>query len=157
MKLVRVISGVYGWLDPATNRRVAKTPNDAPFLETDIKAARFIKARVLEYAPTDNNEQIIDNRYGGEKPYNADMKFNNLKKVAAEVFGIDVAFGTKKADLLALLDGQWAARTDNNEQITDNRYGDDDDVDGEDDGEDDGAGGEGFSPPTFGALPPISG
>jgi hypothetical protein len=50
MKNVRVISGVYGWADPETGRRAAKTGRDGVFEETDVKAARFVKTGVLAYA-----------------------------------------------------------------------------------------------------------
>ncbi|MDR1299280.1 MAG: hypothetical protein LBJ84_03400 [Oscillospiraceae bacterium] len=107
MRSVRVISGTYGWADPDTGRRTAKTLNDAPFDETDVKAARFVKAGVLAYAEYEGGEGA--GQAAAKKPFSPDMKFAALKAVAAEALGLDApAFGTKKDELLALMDARWA-------------------------------------------------
>jgi hypothetical protein len=155
MKLVKVISGVYGWLDPGSNRRIAKTNNDPPFEETDVKAARFVKTKVLTYAETSEKsapakQQTItpksgdnsgaENKEAGDnsgKPYSEAMKFQDLAKIAKEL-GLEVkTLGMKKLDLIALMDERWA-------EIESEDNDEDEDEDPEDQ----------TPPPSFGALDP---
>jgi hypothetical protein len=152
MKLVKVISGVYGWLDPGGNRRIAKTTNDAPFEETDVKAARFVKTKVLAYADATEKpakQQTITTKSGdnsgakngktgdnNSKPYSEAMKFQDLAKIAKEL-GLDVkTLGMKKLDLIALLDERWA------------------EIESEDNDEEDDDPDDQTPPPSFGALDP---
>jgi hypothetical protein len=164
MKLVKVKSGTYGYLPEGSTRRVAKTISDPPFYETDIKAARFVKQGILEYVEnaalaaaatrTETSPPPSGNSTSGDdtKPYNASTKFNELKRIAAEVLGIKIeTFGMKKAELLALMDARWAEMTasvDDDEDEDDNDEDDNEDGDENDDSEDD------IPPPAFGALDP---
>lgn len=136
MRLVKVINGIYGYGDTETGRRTAKTPNDAPFEETDVKAARFVKTGILAYAEAEQG--VACNAPTGEKPYGADTKFNDLKKIATETLGLAApAVGTKKDALLAQMDARWA------------------ELNGDDNDDDDGGEGDGEPlPPLLAGLEP---
>jgi hypothetical protein len=142
MKYVKVVSGTYGWADPGTGRRTPKTPNDAPFQETDVKAARFVKTGILAYADGGAPPAPPPT---GEKPYGPDTKFNDLKKIAIEALGLaPPAVGTKKDALLAQMDAKWAELNG----------GGDDDNDDNDDNDDGGDGDGGPLPPLLVGLEP---
>lgn len=106
MALIKIVKGVYGYLDGATVK--PKTPKDAPFELNDKRAAELVADGVAVYV-TDDGEMLIDDETGGVvvgmvPEYSVDMKAQELRDIAKEHMGLTFAVGTTKAEMVEQMD-----------------------------------------------------
>ena len=110
MALIKIVKGVYGYLDGATVK--PKTPKDAPFELNDKRAAELVADEVAVYV-TEDDEMLIDDETGGVvvgmvPEYSVDMKAQELRDIAKEHMGLTFTVGTTKAEMVAAIDAHNA-------------------------------------------------
>ena len=106
MALIKIVKGVYGYLDGATVK--PKTPKDAPFELNDKRAAELVTDEVAVYV-TEDGEMFIDDETGGVvvgmvPEYSTEMKASELRDIAKEHMGLTFAVGTTKAEMVEQMD-----------------------------------------------------
>ena len=106
MALIKIVKGVYGYLDGATVK--PKTPKDAPFELNDKRAAELVADEVAVYV-TEDGEMLIDDETGGVvvgmvPEYSVDMKAQELRDIAKEHMGLTFTVGTTKAEMVEQMD-----------------------------------------------------
>lgn len=113
MALIKIVSGVYGYLDGHTVK--PKTPKDAPFELNDKRAAELVADGVAVYV-TEDGKMLIDDETGGVvvgmvPEYSVDMKAAELRDIAKEHMGLTFAVGTTKAEMVEQMDAYIEAHT----------------------------------------------
>ena len=113
MALIKIVKGVYGYLDGATVK--PKTPKDAPFELNDKRAAELVADEVAVYV-TEDGEMFIDDETGGVvvgmvPEYSVDMKAQELRDIAKEHMGLTFTVGTTKAEMVAQMDAYIEAHS----------------------------------------------
>ena len=113
MALIKIVKGVYGYLDGATVK--PKTPKDAPFELNDKRAAELVADEVAVYV-TEDGEMLIDDETGGVvvgmvPEYSVDMKAQELRDIAKEHMGLTFTVGTTKAEMVAQMDAYIEAHS----------------------------------------------
>lgn len=113
MALIKIVKGVYGYLDGATVK--PKTPKDAPFELNDKRAAELVADEVAVYV-TEDGEMLIDDETGGVvvgmvPEYSVDMKAQELRDIAKAYMGLTFAVGTTKAEMVEQMDAYIEAHS----------------------------------------------
>ena len=112
MALIKIVKGVYGYLDGATVK--PKTPKDAPFELNDKRAAELVADGIAVYVNDDGDLLIDDNGdvvVGMVPEYSTEMKAAELRDIAKEHMGLTFPVGTTKADMVEQMDAFLEAHT----------------------------------------------
>ena len=112
MALIKIVKGVYGYLDGMTVK--PKTPKDAPFELNDKRAAELVADGIAVYVNDDGDLLIDDNGdvvVGMVPEYSTEMKAAELRDIAKEHMGLTFAVGTTKAEMVEQMDAYIEAHT----------------------------------------------
>lgn len=112
MALIKIVKGVYGYLDGMTVK--PKTPKDAPFELNDKRAAELVADGIAVYVNDDGDLPIDDNGdvvVGMAPEYSTEMKAAELRDIAKEHMGLTFPVGTTKADMVEQMDAFLEAHT----------------------------------------------
>ncbi len=111
--MIRMTAGTYGFCDG--DRVIPKTPASKPFALSPERERELVEARVAEYVDDEFVKEPISNKPGPkyiELPeYNADMKMEELKKVA-KVYKVDASKARSKDEVVAMIDSAIADMRD---------------------------------------------
>ena len=138
--MIKIISGTYGYREGT--KVIPKNSDSPPFELTPKREAELVKEGVARYATEKDAQVEADSPAHGFAEYGLEMTFAELKRIAAESYGIEESELKKaksKAVVIKLIEEAKAAKgTD-----------DDDEEDDEEETSKEKAGGNGAAPPNL--------
>ena len=110
--MIKIIKGVYGYVDKKTGVVSPKTEKDGAFSLPPEKEERLVNLGVAVYvegpepAPVEDVEAAEDIARAEAEPALEDMTANELRELGKE-YGLTFKVGTKKAEMVEAIKDKW--------------------------------------------------
>lgn len=122
--MIKIIKGIYGYVDEKTGVVSPKTEKDEPFELSEEKEERLVKLGVAVYV--NGGRTALPEGVEEVPEYSVDMKADELRAIAKQYMGLTFKPGTTKAEMVAAMDKHIEEHT-----VEDVTVGNGEDADGE--------------------------